>query len=49
MKFKVTYKNESGYTMADVVECESLDEARPTALDEIPCCVEIENIEPVEA
>lgn len=49
MKIKITYKTESGYTLVDTIECTCLDEARVTALDEIPCCVEIENIEVVEA
>lgn len=48
MKYKVIYRNESGYSLSDIVECDDLDEVRVTAFDEIPGCIEIEDIIPVE-
>lgn len=46
MKFKVTYRNEFGALMSDFIES-TLDEVRVAALDELPCCCEIENIEEI--
>lgn len=48
MQYTVIYRNENGYSLSDSVECDDLDEVRVTALDEIPGCIEIEDIVPVE-
>lgn len=48
MKYKVTYYNEFGGLLSDIIECDNLDEVRTTALDEIPGCCEINDITPAE-
>jgi len=47
MKFKVTYRTETGWLTSGIIES-TLDEARVTAMDELPCCCEIENIEEID-
>lgn len=44
-QFRITYRTEDGGLLQDTVECTSIDDARVTALDELPGCCEIDDIE----
>lgn len=43
-QFRITYWTEDNSLLEDIVDAPCIDEARMTALDELPGCCEIEDI-----